>query len=117
MWVVCICADWCSTCRAWRPPLEELAQKHRDWTWRWLDFDEGSEMIESAGLDVQSFPVVLIGRGEHALFMGTVEPYATQLEQLILRLQRDGEPLTAGIGAALAALLFPRLDGPEMYPF
>ena len=66
---------------------------------------------------MQAFPVVLIGRGEHALFMGTIEPYAASLEQLILRLQRDGKPLTEGVGAALAALLIPRLDGPEMYPF
>ncbi|UCU94314.1 thioredoxin family protein [Hydrogenophaga taeniospiralis] len=116
VWAVCLCADWCSACRAWRPVMAELAARHPELQWRWLDVEDEAELMDSVGIDIETFPTMLLCREDRALFMGAIPPQAEALLLLMDRLGGSGAS-PAGIGgpaAALAAHLWGRHGGPEM---
>ena len=46
--VVCLCADWCSACRAWRPDWDALAARHPQLRWQWLDIEDEAELMDTA---------------------------------------------------------------------
>ncbi|OOG88599.1 hypothetical protein B0E41_01815 [Hydrogenophaga sp. A37] len=118
MWVVCLCADWCSACRDWRPVMEALAARHPQVQWRWLDIEDEAELMDAVGLDIETFPTVLLGREDQALYLGAVPPQADFLERLVTRLGAEGAapPEVSAPAAALAAHVWPRLHSPEMPP-
>jgi len=96
--------------------MAELAARHPELQWRWLDVEDEAELMDSFGIDIETFPTVLLCREDRALFMGAIPPQAEALLLLIDRLGGAGEP-PAGIGgaaAALAAHLWGRRDGPEL---
>ena len=43
--VVCLCAEWCGTCRGYSKHFEEFAQRHGDKTVAWLDIEDNSELL------------------------------------------------------------------------
>lgn len=109
--VVCLCADWCSACRAWRPDWEALAARHPQLRWQWLDIEDEAELMDAVGLDIETFPTVLLMRGDRALHLGAVPPQPVFVDHLIARLGAPGaEPTTASPAAsALATALAQRL--------
>ena len=118
VWVLCLCADWCSACRDWRPVMEALAVRHPQVQWRWLDIEDEAALMDAVGLDIETFPTVLLGREGRALYLGAVPPQADFLERLVARLGAEGSapPEVIAPAAALAAHVWPRLRGPEMPP-
>lgn len=84
--VVCLCAEWCGTCREYRPGFEAMARQWPDAAFFWIDVEDEAEWVTD--LDVENFPTLLIQRGEHVLFFGTMLP-----QHAIL--QRTLETLTA----------------------
>ncbi|MDO9250234.1 thioredoxin family protein [Hydrogenophaga sp.] len=116
VWAVCLCADWCSACRDWRPLMQALAARHPEVQWRWLDIEDEAELMDTVGLDLETFPTVLLGRADKALYLGAIPPQADFLERLVLRLGQSGAGPAgvSGAAAALAAQLWRRLDGPEV---
>ena len=108
--VVSLCAEWCSACRAWRPVRDAVAARHPQHHWQWLDIEDEPDLMDEVGLDIETFPTVLIARGEQALFLGAIPPQAAFLENLITRLDRE-EAVPQGAtpqAVALAARLFAR---------
>ena len=94
--VVCLCAEWCSACRAWRPVWDAVAARHAQIHWQ--------------SMDIETFPTVLIARGDRALFLSAIPPQPEFLENLIARLGRE-DAAPQGVtpeAAALAARLFAR---------
>lgn len=88
--MVCLCAAWCGVCRDWRPAFEQLARSHPRWRFAWVDVeDEDAAMGE---VEVETFPTVLLARGDKALFLGPVAPSAPALAQLANRLQAQAQP-------------------------
>ena len=79
--VICLCAEWCGTCRDYRPGFEALAGQFADVDFRWLDIED--EADELGDLDVENFPTVFIRRGESILFYGTLLPHLSTLRRLI----------------------------------
>lgn len=84
--VVCLCADWCGTCREYRPGFEALARQWPDAGFHWVDVEEEADWI--GDFDVENFPTLLIQRGDVVLFFGTMLPQHGLL-------QRTLETLTA----------------------
>ena len=106
--VVCLCADWCSACRAWQPDWDALAARHPQLLWQWLDIEDEADLMDAVGLEIETFPTVLLMRGDRALYLGAVPPQPAFVENLIARLGTPGaaapgvSPAARALAAALA---------------
>lgn len=81
-WVVaCLCAAWCDTCRSYRSAFNELADRHADKRFVWIDIEDEAAVV--GDIDVENFPTLLIQRGDTVIFFGTVLPDAKLADRLI----------------------------------
>ena len=72
-WIVaCLCAQWCGTCATYRATFEELAARHPDKLFVWVDIEDQAEVVGE--LDIENFPTLLIQQDDHVAFFGTVLP-------------------------------------------
>ncbi len=79
--VICLCAEWCGTCREYRDGFEALADQFGRVRFLWLDIEEHAEAL--GDLDIENFPTILIRRGDCVLFFGTLPPQISHLRRLI----------------------------------
>ena len=79
--VICLCAQWCGTCRDYRAGFEGLAADFSGVDFRWLDIEDEADQL--GDLDVENFPTLYIRRGESVLFFGTLLPHLATLRRLI----------------------------------
>ena len=88
---LCLCAEWCGTCREYREAFEALAASLPEVRFRWLDIEDEAERM--GDLDVENFPTLLVARDDVVLFFGTMLPHIGHLERLIetLRAQTAAE--------------------------
>ncbi|WP_334188975.1 thioredoxin family protein [Noviherbaspirillum sp.] len=81
-WVVaCLCAAWCDTCCSYRSGFDQLAEMHPDKRFVWIDIEDQADFI--GDLDVENFPTLLIQRGDHVAFFGTVLPDVKLADRLV----------------------------------
>jgi thioredoxin 1 len=81
-WIVaCLCAAWCGTCASYRATFEELAARHPDKYFLWVDIEDHADVV--GDLDVENFPTLLIQRHEHVAFFGTMLPDANVAHRLV----------------------------------
>ena len=88
---LCLCAEWCGTCREYREAFENLAASLPEVRFRWLDIEDEAERM--GDLDVENFPTLLVARDDVVLFFGTMLPHIGHLERLLetLRAQTAAE--------------------------
>lgn len=79
--VVCLCADWCGTCRDYRPIFEAVAAGFSNVKLLWIDVEDEADLVDP--IDVADFPTVLIANGDQVAFFGTVMPHRETLQRLI----------------------------------
>lgn len=79
--VSCLCAEWCGTCREYRPGFETLRERFPDLGFVWVDVEDQSELL--GDLDVENFPTLIIQRADLVLFCGPMLPQLHLLERLI----------------------------------
>lgn len=84
-WAVCLCADWCGTCRDYRALFEALAPSHPGVRFVWVDIEDEADV--AGDLDVETFPTLLIADGQTARFLGPLLPQAAVLTRLLESLQ------------------------------
>ena len=101
-WVVCLCAQWCGTCREYRPLFDSLARAHPDVRFVWVDIEDDAGLV--GDLDVETFPTLLIARDRTALFLGPLLPQAPVLARLLASL-RAGAPSRGSIDVQAQAVL------------
>jgi thiol-disulfide isomerase/thioredoxin len=101
IWVVCLCAEWCSTCREYRPVFERLARDHLQFNFAWVDIEDHAELADD--FDVETFPTLLIAGGGGTHFLGPLLPRAEALSRLLSGLQ-PVQPLAAEVRILLSAL-------------
>ena len=81
-WIVaCLCAAWCGTCASYRATFDELAARHPDKYFLWVDIEDHADVV--GDLDVENFPTLLIQRHEHVAFFGTMLPDANVAHRLV----------------------------------
>ncbi|MBC3871222.1 thioredoxin family protein [Undibacterium oligocarboniphilum] len=85
--VACLCAAWCDTCTAYRAPFQELAARHSDKCFAWIDIEESAHLIDE--IDIENFPTLLIQYQDQVAFLGTMLPDIGQLHRLISSLQES----------------------------
>jgi thioredoxin 1 len=79
--VACLCAAWCGTCSSYRATFEQLALRHPDKTFVWIDIEDQADVV--GDLDVENFPTLLVQRGDTVAFFGTVLPDGAIAERLV----------------------------------
>lgn len=112
LWAICLCADWCSSCRAYRPVFDALARAHPDVRFEWLDIEDEAEALGDHDLE-ETFPTLLIGRGAAALFLGPLLPQAPVLARLLESLRSGAQQPAPG---ADAQALFERVCAARANP-
>ena len=85
--VICLCAEWCGTCREYRPGFEELSVQFPRARFRWVDIEDYPD--DMGDLDIENFPTLLVLRQELVLFFGTMLPYHAHLRRLIETFQEQ----------------------------
>ena len=79
--VVCLCAEWCGTCREYQSEFGKLADAFPGARFSWWDIEERADRL--GDLDIENFPTLLIRRGPLVLFYGTMLPQIGLLRRLI----------------------------------
>ena len=100
--VICLCAEWCGTCRDYRALFDTLARAHPDVRFVWVDIEDDAGLV--GDLDVETFPTLLIARDRTALFLGPLLPQAPVLARLLASL-RAGAPSRGSIDVQAQAVL------------
>jgi thioredoxin len=81
-WIVaCLCAEWCGSCRDYRPGFEALAADYPDCALLWIDVED--EAAWAGDYDVEDFPTLLIQRAGCVLFYGALPPHPGHLRRLL----------------------------------
>ena len=104
-WIVaCLCAEWCGTCRGYRKGFDEMAERHPEKHFIWIDVEDEADLL--GDLDVENFPTMLIQRGDIVTYFAPVLPEHRQVDRLLaaqieqgtesLRQQAGSTPERAG---------------------
>ena len=64
--VVCLCAEWCGTCREYRDPLKAVAADFPQHAFAWIDIEDEAEL--AGDVDIETFPTLLVLEGPQVLF-------------------------------------------------
>jgi thioredoxin-like negative regulator of GroEL len=81
-WIVaCLCAAWCGTCESYRATFDEVASRHPDKFFVWIDIEDHADVV--GDLDVENFPTLLIQHHELVAFFGTMLPDAGLAHRLV----------------------------------
>ncbi|AYM77388.1 thioredoxin [Janthinobacterium agaricidamnosum] len=102
--VACLCALWCGTCGSYRATFEELAARHPDTVFVWIDIEDQADVV--GDLDIDNFPTLLIQHEDNVAFFGTVLPDGG----LAHRMVQAQQALSAEELAALATSTQERRD-------
>ena len=103
-WVVCLCAEWCGACRAYRPLFEAVARTDLHWRFAWVDVEDHAALADA--FDVETFPTLLVADAVGTRFLGPLLPHADTLRRLLGALpaaQQAPPPEVTALLAALAA--------------
>ena len=79
--VVCLCAEWCGTCREYKTEFDRLASVFPDVRFLWCDIEDNADAL--GDLDIENFPTLCIRRGDLILFFGVMLPQIGLLRRLI----------------------------------
>lgn len=81
-WIVaCLCAAWCGTCETYRASFEDVASRHPDKLFLWIDIEDHADVV--GDLDVENFPTLLIQHHELVAFFGTMLPDPALAHRLV----------------------------------
>ena len=82
--VICLCAQWCQLCNAYRETFEEIASRYKEHQFSFIDIEDEADLLESIeAVDVVDFPTVLIIDATGLLFAGPVTPHSETLERIL----------------------------------
>ncbi|WP_395348188.1 thioredoxin family protein [Variovorax sp. UC122_21] len=83
-WVVCLCAEWCGTCRDYRPLFEQVARAHPRLRFAWVDIEDHADIADE--FDVETFPTLLVADAAGTRFLGPLLPHAETLSRMLTAL-------------------------------
>jgi thioredoxin 1 len=85
-WVVVgLCAEWCGTCRDYRPLLAARAASSVDELHLWVDIEDDADQL--GDLDIETFPTLLVLHRGRPLFFGPVLPQIVVVDRLLQTLR------------------------------
>lgn len=110
-YVVCLCAQWCGTCRAYFDGFMAQQSAGAPMRYCWVDVEDAAHADLLANWEIETFPTLLIAQGQRPVFMGVLPPQLPVLQRLVHScMVENAAPV--GVDAAVQALwtqLQPRL--------
>lgn len=83
--VACLCAAWCGTCREYAQTFEQLAAKHPELCFVWVDIETHADWLDDH--DIENFPTLLVQDAPQAAgqarFFGPVLPAIGILDRML----------------------------------
>jgi thioredoxin 1 len=79
--VICLCAEWCDTCREYRRLFEQRAARASDALHAWVDVEDDSDVL--GDLAIETFPTLLVLHGHRPRFFGPVLPQIEVIDGLL----------------------------------
>jgi thiol-disulfide isomerase/thioredoxin len=79
--VVCLCAEWCGTCREYRETFAALGQALPAHHYRWIDIEDEADLV--GDVDVETFPTRMVTHQGRVLFAGPVLPRLGDAQRLL----------------------------------
>ncbi len=83
--VVCLCAEWCGTCREYRATFAELQAALPAHSYRYIDIEDEADLV--GDVDVETFPTLMVAHQGRVLFAGPVLPRLGDAQRLLETLQ------------------------------
>lgn len=99
--VVGLCADWCGTCKEFRPAFERVAAAMPGATFVWLDIEDDSAL--AGEIDIENFPSLAVFRNGKAMHYGVTDPVQGVVVRLLGALF-ENDRIAAGVPREVAAL-------------
>lgn len=79
--VICLCAQWCGTCRDYTSVFSDLQTQRPELRAHWVDMEDEEEAL--GDIDITTFPMILIVDEQQGLcFAGPVTPQPQTLHRL-----------------------------------
>lgn len=91
--VIALCAAWCKTCTEFSAAFDEIAAKHPDHTFVWLDIEDDEAI--AGDIDVETFPTLAIYAGSRLVHFGTSLPHRAVLTRLLKSYHGDSPTILA----------------------
>ncbi len=92
--LACLCAAWCRLCDGYAQVLDDTAARLRaDWpalVVRWIDIEDEAELV--GDFDVETFPTLVLLRGDELLFAGALTPQPPVLLRVLTQALRAPAP-------------------------
>lgn len=107
--VLALCAQWCGTCREFRPVLERIARARPQLRFAWADVEDDAEWVGE--LEIDDFPVLLVARAGKVLHYGASLPLEAVVARLVDALERSD--VASAAAPAAARQLAQRLCAPH----
>lgn len=79
--VVSFCADWCTSCRQYRPGYEAMAKDFPDVRFFWVDIEDHDDLM--GDVDIHKFPTLLMQRGDTVAFYSCLTADAGQTARIL----------------------------------
>lgn len=79
--VACLCAQWCGTCRDYRPLFDQLQAEFTDAQFVWIDIEDEADLVDP--VEVDNFPTLLVVTEGQARFFGTLTPHIDTLRRIL----------------------------------
>jgi len=89
--VICLCAEWCSSCREYRARFDLARSRLPNARFIWVDIEDEADLVHP--VEVENFPSVLVTVGSETRFFGPLTPQPETLERLLRAV--DGMPAIA----------------------
>ncbi|RYF54055.1 MAG: thioredoxin [Comamonadaceae bacterium] len=106
--VICLCAEWCGTCRDYRALFAQVAHEHPWLSFAWVDVEDHADLADD--FDVETFPTLLVASSQGLHFLGPMLPHAQTLSRLLTAL-----PTATAPAPEVAALLRAVRQNPTPY--
>lgn len=90
MIVAALCADWCHTCREFRPVFMRLAAEWPDASFVWLDVEDDAVLVGE--IEVDDFPTLAVFEADRALHFGSSLPHEAVVRRLLRALMEADRP-------------------------
>lgn len=106
--VACLCAQWCGTCRDYRPLFDQLQAEFAPARFVWVDIEDEADLVDP--IEVENFPTLLVVAHGQARFFGTLTPHIDTLRRILqTQLSAERAPSVDPQAQALAQRLLQQL--------